>query len=192
MKKRIFLLLFSSLSFLSYSQNLQVTETISIPTKVSSQGDNLDLNGFALREAKSYKLYLCSLYLTQKTTDPKVFLDQNIPVALRFHVISSLVQRSRWQNTITQGFLNSTGGNITGLESRMERIKNIVKSEYNDDDIFMFSYSPVKKTTFIYINDKQVEAIEGEDFKKAFFGIYFGEKPWSQVIKDGMLGIKKF
>jgi hypothetical protein len=192
MKKRIFLLLFSSLSLMSYSQNVQVTETISIPTKISSEGNNLDLNGFALREAKSYKLYLCSLYLTQKTSDPKVFLDQNIPVSLRFHVISSLVQKSRWENTITQGSLNSTGGNIAGLESRIERLKNIVKSEYNDDDIFLFSYSPAKKTTFIYINDKQVEAIEGEDFKKAFFGIYFGENPWNQAIKDGMLGIKKF
>lgn len=192
MKKRIFILLFSSLSLMSYSQNVQVTETISIPTKISSQGDNLDLNGYALREAKSYKLYLCSLYLMEKTTDPKVFLEQNKPVALRFHIISSLVQKSRWQNTITQGFLNSTGGNITGLESRIERIKNIVKSEYNDDDIFMFAYSPVKKTTFIYLNDKQVDAIEGEDFKNGLFGIYFGEKPWSQTIKDGMLGIKKF
>jgi hypothetical protein len=192
MKKRIFILLFSSLSLMSYSQNVQVTETISIPTKISSQGDNLDLNGYALREVKTYKLYLCSLYLTEKTTDPKVFLEQNKPVAIRFHIISSLVQKSRWQNTITQGFLNSTGGNITGLESRIERIKNIVKSEYNDDDIFMFAYSPVKKTTFIYLNDKQVDAIEGEDFKKGLFGIYFGEKPWSQTIKDGMLGIKKF
>lgn len=192
MKKRIFILLFSSLSLMSYSQNVQVTETISIPTKISSQGDHLDLNGYALREAKSYKLYLCSLYLMEKTTDPKVFLEQNKPVAIRFHIISSLVQKSRWQNTITQGFLNSTGGNITGLESRIERIKNIVKSEYNDDDIFMFAYSPVKKTTFIYLNDKQVDAIEGEDFKKGLFGIYFGEKPWNQTIKDGMLGIKKF
>ncbi|EKT3956484.1 chalcone isomerase family protein [Flavobacterium psychrophilum] len=192
MKKRIFLLLFSSLSLMSYSQNMQVAENISIPTKIVSQGDNLDLNGYALREAKFYKLYFCSLYLSEKSTDPKVFLDQNKPVALRFHIISSLVQRSRWENTITQGFQSSTGGNITGLESRIELIKNIVKSEYKDDDIFLFSYSPVKKTTIIYLNDIQVGSVEGEDFKKAFFGIYFGEKPWNQVIKDGMLGIKKF
>lgn len=192
MKKRIFLLLFSSLSLMSYSQNMQVTETISIPTKISSQGENLDLNGFALREAKSYKLYLCSLYLMEKTSDSKVFLEQNKPAALRFHIISSLVQKSRWENTIAQGFLNSTGGNITGLESRIERIKNIVKSEYKDDDIFLFAYSATKKITYIYLNDTQIEAIEGEDFKKGFFGIYFGDKPWSQTIKDGMLGIKKF
>ncbi|TRX38813.1 hypothetical protein FNW52_01855 [Flavobacterium sp. ZT3R18] len=192
MKKRIFILLFSSLSFVNYSQNLQVTETISIPTKISTQGDNIELNGFALRVVKSYNLYLASLYLAEKTTDPKVFLEQNKPIALRMHIISSLVQRSRWQNTIKQGFLNSTGGNITGLESRIERMLSIVKSEYKDDDIFLFVYSPVKKTTFIYLNDVQIEAIEGEDFKKGFYGIYFGEKPWSQVLKDGMLGIKKF
>jgi hypothetical protein len=192
MKKRIFLLLFSSLSFISYSQNVQVTETISIPTKISPLGDNLELNGFALREVKSYKLYLASLYLAEKSTDSKVFLEQNKPIALRMHIISSLVQKSRWENTITQGFLNSTGGNITGLESRIERMKILVKSEYKDDDTFMFAYSPLKKTTFIYLNDTQIEAIEGEDFKKAFFGIYLGEKPWSQSLKDGMLGIKKF
>ena len=192
MKKRIFLLLFSTLSFVCYSQNVQVTETISIPTKISSQGDNLELNGYSLREAKSYKLYLASLYLTEKTTDSKVFLEQNKPIALRIHVISSLVQRSRWENTIKQGFINSTGGNITGLESRIERIKTVVKSEYKDDDTFMFAYSPQKKITFIYLNDIQIEAIEGEDFKKGFFGIYLGEKPWNQNLKDGMLGIKKF
>lgn len=192
MKKRIFLLLFSSLSFISYSQDVQVTETISIPTKISPLGDNLELNGFALREVKSYKLYLASLYLAEKSTDSKIFLEQNKSIALRMHIISSLVQKSRWENTITQGFLNSTGGNITGLESRIERMKTLVKSEYKDDDTFMFAYSPLKKITFIYLNDTQIEAIEGEDFKKAFFGIYLGEKPWSQSLKDGMLGIKKF
>jgi hypothetical protein len=192
MKKRIFILLFSSLSFISYSQNIQVTETISIPAKISLQGENLELNGFAVRVVKSYKLYLASLYLAEKTTDSNVFLEQNKPIALRIHIISALVQRSRWEHTITQGTLNSTAGNITGLESRIERMKTIVKSEYKDDDIFLFVYSPAKKTTFIYLNDTQIEAIEGEDFKKAFFGIYFGEKPWSQVLKDGMLGIKKF
>jgi hypothetical protein len=192
MKKKIFLLLFSSLSFISYSQNVQVTENISIATKISPLGDNLELNGFALREVKSYKLYLASLYLAEKSTDSKVFLEQNKPIALRIHIISSLVQKSRWENTIIQGFLNSTGGNITGLESRIERVKILVKSEYKDDDTFMFAYSPQKKTTFIYLNDTQIETIEGEDFKKAFFGIYLGEKPWSQNLKDGMLGVKKF
>ncbi|TRX38814.1 hypothetical protein FNW52_01860 [Flavobacterium sp. ZT3R18] len=192
MKKNLFLLLFSTLNFISYSQNVQVTETISIPTKISSQGDNLELNGFALREVKSYKLYLASLYLAEKSTDSKVFLEQNKPITLRIHIISSLVQRSRWENTIAQGFLNSTGGNITGLESRIERMKSIVKSEYKDDDTFMFTYSPQKKITFIYLNDVQIEAIEGEDFKKGFFGLYLGEKPWSQSLKEGMLGLKKF
>lgn len=192
MKKKIFLLLLSSLSYFGYSQDVQVTETVSIPTKISPQGDNLVLNGYALREVKSYKLYIASLYLAEKTTDPKVFLEQNKPIALRMHMISSLVQKSRWQNTIRQGFLNSTGGNITGLETRIERMITIVKSEYKDDDNFTFAYSPQKKTTFIYLNDTQIEAIEGEDFKKGFFGIYFGEKPWSQKLKDGMLGIKNF
>jgi hypothetical protein len=192
MKKRIYILLFSTLSFISYSQNTQVTETISIPNKISLQGDNLELNGYSLREVKSYKLYLASLYLTEKSTNSKLILEENKTIALKMHIISSLVQRSRWENTIIQGFINSTGGNITGLESRIERTKSIVKSEYKDDDTFTFAYSPTKKTTFIYLNDTQIEAIEGEDFKKAFFGIYLGEKPWNQNLKDGMLGIKKF
>ena len=192
MKKKYFFLLFSLWSFIAYSQNVQVTETISIPTKINPQGENLELNGFAIREVKSYRLYVASLYLAEKTTDPKVFLELSKPIALRMHMISSLVQRSRWQNTIRQGFLNSTGGNIVGLENRIERVITIVKSEYKDDDTFTFAYSPQKKITFIYLNDNQIEAIEGEDFKKGFFGIYFGEKPWSQKLKDGMLGIKKF
>jgi hypothetical protein len=192
MKKRIFILLFSSLCFISYSQNVQITETISIPSKINPQGDNLELNGHALRVVKSYKLYLTSLYLAEKSSDANTFLQQNKPIALRMNIISALVQRSRWEHTITQGTLNSTGGNITGLESRIERMKTVVKSEYKDDDIFLFVYSPAKKTTFIYLNDVQIEAIEGEDFKKAFFGIYFCENPWSQILKDGMLGIKKF
>ncbi len=91
------------------------------------------------------------------------------------------------ESATREGFDNSLGENVESLRSEIEAFISIFKEKINENDIFEFVYVPGTGVE-VYKNGAKASVIEGSAFKKALFGIWLGDKPADDKLKDQMLG----
>lgn len=186
MKKIFTLILLCSISILSFSQ-----EKISgiVPDKnITIEDKTLLFNGAGLREKFFLDLYVGSLYLVSKTNDPVKIINSDQPMAVTLHIVSGLITSEKMLNSMDEGFENATNGNISPISSEISAFKNAFSEQIKEGDKFIVGYIP-NVGTIVYKNGKKIKSIPGLAFKKAVFGIWFCNKPASENLKEGMLGL---
>ena len=160
---------------------------ITMPDTLSAGETELTLNGAGIRTKFFLKLYVGGLYLQNKTTDSNKVLSEDKPMAIRLHIISSMITSSKMEDATREGFDKSLGNKVTSMSTEIEAFIDVFKAEINDGDIFDMIYIPGKGVE-IYKNDKHSKTIKGLAFKNALFGIWIGKKPAQDSLKEGMLG----
>lgn len=147
----------------------------------------LVLNGQGVRDKFFMDLYECGLYLTQKSQDAQQIIEEDQAMSLKLHIVSSLITSKKMEDGTLEGFEKSTNGNIEPLKSEIETFISIFKNMKNNDtyDFFYLPTSGVK----IYKNGKLISTILGIDFKKALFGIWLGDEPAQESLKNDLLGL---
>ena len=80
-----------------------------------------------------------------------------------------------------------TQGNIEPLENEIESFKSAFSEPIKEKDTYTIAYSSDEVT--ISKNGKKITSIQGMEFKKALFGIWLGEEPADENLKQGMLGL---
>ena len=160
---------------------------ITMPDTMKAGSIDLTLNGAGIRTKFFLKLYVGGLYLQNKTTDASKVLSEDKPMAIRLHIISSMITSEKMEDATREGFKNSLGSKMSSMTSEIEAFISIFKVEIKDGDVFNMFYIPGIGVE-IYKNDKHSETIKGLAFKKALFGIWIGKKPAQDSLKEGMLG----
>ncbi|HHO75302.1 MAG TPA: chalcone isomerase [Deltaproteobacteria bacterium] len=161
---------------------------ITMPDTLKAAGSELALNGAGIRTKFMLKLYVGGLYLEQKSSDANSVINAEEPMAVRLHIISSLITSEKMEDATREGFENSLGGNIEPLKGEIEAFINIFKEQINENDIFDFIYIPGTGVE-VYKNGAKASVVEGIDFKKALFGIWLCDKPAQKSLKEEMLGM---
>ena len=90
-------------------------------------------------------------------------------------------------NALDEGLMKSTNNNITPIKEKVDKFKSYFKDEIKVGDKFILVYVPEKGVVF-YKNGEKKGVIEGYDFKKALFGIWLGDNPADEGLKEGLLG----
>ena len=85
------------------------------------------------------------------------------------------------------GFDASMNGNTSSLNAKIEQFKGFFSDKIVKTNVFDIAYIKGKGTV-VYKNGKEVGTIAGLDFKKALFGIWLGNDPADDDLKDAMLG----
>ena len=186
MKKTFTLILLSSISILSFSQ-----KKISgiVPDKnITIENKTLVFNGAGLREKFFLDLYVGSLYVVTKTNDASKIINTDESMAVTLHIVSGLITSEKMLNSIDEGFENSTNGNVSSISSQISEFKNAFSAQIKEGDKFIIGYIP-NIGTIVYKNGEKIKTIPGLAFKKAVFGIWFCNKPASENLKEGMLGL---
>jgi len=147
----------------------------------------LVLNGQGVRDKFFMDLYKCGLYLMQNSNNNKQILQNNEPINLRLQVVSSLITSDKMKNGIKKGFENSTNGKTELLKTKIETFIKVF-AQMKENDIYDFFYSP-KEGVKIYKNSNLISTIDGENFKKALFGIWIGNNPAQESLKKDLLGL---
>jgi hypothetical protein len=88
---------------------------VNIPQSISVDQQELILNGAGVRSKFFIKLYVGGLYLKQKGSDPQKIIQADEPMAIRLHIISSMITSERMEDATREGFINSTKGNTAEL-----------------------------------------------------------------------------
>ncbi len=185
MKKLV--LIFVSFLMMSFSLGDKEIGGINMPEALKAGEATLELNGAGIRSKYFIKLYVGGLYLKSKTKDAKKVLDSDEPMAIRLHIISSMITSEKMEDSTREGFENSMGGNTDALKGEIEMFIEIFKKEIKDGDTFNMVYVPSKGLE-VYKNDKLATTIDNPKFKKALFGIWLGDDPAQNSLKEDMMG----
>ena len=176
-----------SILLMSFSLGDKKIGGINMPETLKAGETTLELNGAGVRSKYFIKLYVGGLYLQTKTKDAKKVLDSDEPMAIRLHIISSMITSEKMEESTREGFENSMDGNTDALKGEIEMFIEIFKKEIKDGDTFNMVYVPGKGLE-VYKNDKLETTIDNPAFKKALFGIWLGEDPAQSSLKEDMMG----
>jgi hypothetical protein len=186
MLKKLSVLMLSVLMMTSLCYGKEIAK-ISIPDSLEEGQVTLTLNGAGVR-TKLIKLYVGGLYLKEKSSDAAAIMAADEPMAVKLHIISSMINSKNMEEAVREGFLKSTGGKTEPIKDQIERFISVFKDEIKKNDIFDLIYSPGKGTD-VYKNSEYRSTIEGLAFKQALFGIWLCDKPAQASLKKNMLGM---
>jgi hypothetical protein len=162
---------------------------ISLPETFTADKTALALNGAGVRVKFFMDMYAAGLYLKQKESNPQKILDADAPMAVRLHIVSSLITSEKMEEATRAGFHNSLQGNLAPLKNEIDDFINIFKAKVTKNDVYDFVYIPDKGME-VYKNRKLASVVKGLPFKKALFGIWLCDKPIQGNLKKAMLGQK--
>lgn len=148
----------------------------------------LELNGAGVRLMFFIDLYVAALYTKEPVTQAEPILSGKVPAAVRLNILSSLITTKKMIETVEEGFMRSTGGNLEPLRERLNKFMEVfAKSEIKKGDQFTLVSEP-NTGIIAYRNGQKVTTVAGEDFRRALLGVWFGEEPASKGLKREMLG----
>lgn len=172
------------------SLNAQTTkiEGIDFPDELSINDDTFVLNGGGLREKLGFlDLYVGGLYLSANSSDANQIVMSDDPMSIRIVIASRLVSRERFIEALEEGFKNTTVGKYTLIQ--IESFKKYLSDPFEPGDEIILAYSSTEERTYLYKNTEVRGEFSGLPFKQALFGIWLGEKPAQESLKQEMLGL---
>ena len=173
---------------LSLTTQAKVIEGVPLQNSLTVNGSSLQLNGAGVRSKFFIDLYVGSLYTQAKEKNGEAVLTGNEPAAVRLNIISGLITSDKMVGTVQEGFEAATGGHVAPLQEQINQFLNVFKSEaIKKGDQFTLVSKPGTGVT-AFKNNKEVAVVEGDNFRKALFGIWLGNKPADKKLKKAMLG----
>jgi len=159
---------------------------VTLPATLSYGSISLELNGAGLREKYFLDLYLGGLYVQTKSRNAKEIISADKPMAIRLHIISSIIDSKKMISAVDEGMEKSTNGNETQFASEIASFKKTFDEAIEVGDIYDLVYVP-NTGVEIYKNGAKSNTIKGLAFKKALFGIWLCDDPADEDLKEGML-----
>lgn len=186
MKQAIFAFLLMVTSMVTVSAQTTEISDVTLQNTIEVDGATLHLNGAGVRSKYFLSLYVGSLYLTNKASDANKILYSTDVKMIQLDIISSLITAEKMEETVKEGFKNSLGGDTSSLQSEIDSFISVFKEEIEVGDVFKFETNGTSLKA--YKNDKLLTTVESEDFQRALFGIWLGNKPADKKLKGLMLG----
>ncbi|MCF8035443.1 MAG: chalcone isomerase family protein [Desulfobacteraceae bacterium] len=160
-------------------------ENVDLPETMEIGDKTVALNGGGVRTSMYLKTYVGGLYVREAKTGADAVINADQPMAIRLHMIEDVGQQTM-KTAIHNGFRSATGDNIEPIESEIDTFMECFSDPIKKGEVFEFAYLPGKGTE-IYKQGELRSTIEGLEFKKAMFGIWFSDKPADKKLKKGML-----
>jgi len=190
MKKTILVITLLIAGFLTEAnaQKQVVFEGITLPRTITFENKTLQLNGAGSRSKMWVEVYIQALYLSVLSENPREIINDNLEMSIRIHITSELVSSGKLTRALHAGFEKSAGDNIFSMGPKMELLKKYLSEEIVKGDVFDLTYNPADKSIWVIKNNVLKGKIEGFEFKKIFFGIWLGDNPVDQDLKNSLLG----
>jgi hypothetical protein len=157
---------------------------VTLPDTITVSNRALVLNGLGLRSKLFVKVYVGGLYLEKKTSDATAVIQADAPKRV---VLQFLYEPSREQmvDSFREGFEGNAPGKFKAEVEQWLAAQEALKK----GDQLVATYVPGTGTT-LTIRGKDKLTIPGLPFAQAAFSVWFGPKPPTADLKNGMLGKK--
>jgi hypothetical protein len=152
----------------------------------SSDGQVLELKGTGLaRYAVVIRVYGAGLYGPEGVPAASL-LERGDPkrLEIEYFVDIKASDLTLAANTILEKQL--AADDLKALEPRIRQIHDAYRS-VTQGDRYVMEYLPGEGTR-LSLNGEILVTVEGRDFARAYFGIWLGEEPLSQNLRNALLG----
>ena len=183
MKKLIFLI--AIIFGVSTQAQVKVGDA-TLPKTVTFNGEELTINGAGIREKFFFDIYAGGLYLKSKSKNGNTIASQDETMAIKLHILSGMMSRSKMAGALRDGFDKSTDGNTKSLDERIEKFISFINNEIEVGQVYDIVYEKGKGSV-IYKDGVEKGYVTGLDFKEALFKIWLGDKPADKGLKNEML-----
>lgn len=165
-------------------------EGVTLPDSVSIGGQLLQLNGMGARSRFGIKVYVAGLYAPVRATEAAALIAQPGPKRIAF-VVRYTFSGDTFADAFMEGIRsNAPEAQLPMLKERMDQFSDAMRSvkQIREGDRVTLDYVPAEGTSLVF-NDRVVASpISGEDFQRAVLGIFLGEKPVQDSLKNALLG----
>lgn len=185
----VIMLVITALFSEAQAQKQIVFEGVTIPRTMKFENKTLQLNGAGSRSKMWVEVYIQALYLSQLSQNAKEIINDNVEMSIRIEITSALVSSGKLTRALHAGFEKSAGENLDALKPKMELLKSYLADEIKRGDVFELTYNPTDSSVWVVKNSELKGKVPGFDFKKVFFGIWLGDKPVDEELKNSLLGI---
>lgn len=159
-----------------------------LPDTLKAGANTLVLNGAAFRKKYFIKIYACGLYLLKKDSNPDRIIAADEPMAVRMHFVYHRVDKKDMAEMLLTGFERSTRGNTAPIKENIDHLLSLLPAVLKKNDIVDLFYYPGRGMV-CNINGKYAGESPGLVFKRAVFGIWLCDRPVSEELKKGLLGL---
>ena len=160
---------------------------VNMPDKITVEGQDLVLNGMALRKKIIFKVYVAGLYLPQKEKSGEKILKGDTMRRTVMHFVRS-VGAGKINDAWLEGLEANTPDASPDLKKQFEKLCSLME-DMKDGETIVFTYIP-EKGTRIMVKKSDKGTIEGKAFADALFACWIGPKPGpGEGFKEDLLGI---
>lgn len=158
---------------------------VTFPDSITVGSNTLVLNGMGLRSKMFIKVYVGGLYLEKKTGDANAIIQSDAPKRVVLQFIYGEVSREQMVEAFDEGFKNNApSASKADVKQLVDALETMKKGEQ-----MVVTYLPGTGTT-LTLRGKDKLTIPGLPFAQAVFSVWFGPKPPTSDLKNGMLGKK--
>ncbi len=180
----------SFLAFILFSLPLQAGELngVSMPDSIDVNGQNLVLNGMALRKKAFIKVYVAGLYLPSQQSSADTILDADTARSLSMHFVRS-VGGEKICGAWKEGLAANTPDASEDLKAKFNTLCKWM-ADAKDGDEYIFRYLPGTGTE-VWFKSQKKGVIESKAFADALYRCWIGQKPGpGEAFKQALLGAK--
>lgn len=172
------------MTFTSFAQDIK-SHGVTFPSKMKINDKVVKYNGSGLREKYFFDLYVSALYLVEQSSNAKTIINADEEMCIRIKLVSDKVTRDKFVETVKEGFKNSSEGKAS--ESEISAFMKFFSKEFKTGDDIILIYKPGVGVQ-VFMNGDKLGTQSGLEFKKALWGIWFGDTPADKGLKSAMLG----
>ena len=160
---------------------------VKLADRTSVGGQELVLNGGAVRTKAIFKVYVGSLYLPAKATDLAGVLAKG-PRRIQMNLLRDL-SADQLLEALNDGLKdNNSAAELAAVKAQADQLASIMKSfgEVKEGNVVTLDF--VDGATVVTLNGAAKGTIPGEPFNRALTKIWLGDKPAQADLKKAMLG----
>jgi len=166
-------------------------EGVRLEERIRVNGQELQLNGIALRTRMFFKVYVGGLYLGQKATTPQAALDAKGAKRIVF-VMMRDASAQQFVDSIYEGLReNSTEQELARVKYQTDQLMAMIRrvGQARMGMRIVLDYAPSAGGTTLFVDGApQGRPMAGEDFYRALLRIWLGDRPAQERLKRALLG----
>jgi Chalcone isomerase-like len=160
---------------------------VKLDDKVSVGGQELMLNGAAIRTKFMFKVYVGSLYVPAKANSAAAVYAK-APRRVQLNMLRD-VTSDQMQEALVDGLKQgNSAAEAAAVQAQIDQLASIIKSlgPLKEGNVLAFDF--VDGATKISLNGADKGSIPGEAFNKALMNAWLGDNPVQPDLKKAMLG----
>ena len=183
--KKIITLLFAAL--LLVSADVEVSD-VNYKFNDKCLNEEYVLNGVGIREKWFLDIYTIGLYVKDISKDGSVILNSDSNKYVRIVIVSGLITADKFNKGLDDGFKKSTQGNIGPIQEEIDIVRKGFGTDFAVDDEFVVYFDKSGETRIYKSGKETVSVPANKTFQKALLGMWIGENPILNGLKEELLG----